>query len=136
MSRTNSRGSSAVSSTSLGLSVTSRINPRFGSRVHVANVTQTAEPYVPERKYLDGEPEHVWRNVKPEYTVVNQAYLAGKTRNWAADSLESLVESVVKTLEMEISHKVGTGAVLLALLNSRSSSGSISRRKPCHAERL
>ncbi len=75
----------------------------------VARVAQTevvTEVYVPERKYLDGEPDHVWRSGKPDYTVVNQAYLAGKTRNWAADSLESLVESVVKTLEMEISHKV------------------------------
>ena len=72
----------------------------------VAKVAQTTEAYVPQRNYLDGEPDHVWRNGKPDYTAVNQAYLAGKTRNWAADSLESLVESVVKTLEMEISHKV------------------------------
>jgi hypothetical protein len=47
--------------------------------------------------------------LQPDYTAVNQLYLTGKTRNWAAGSLESLVESVVKTLEMEISHKVGEG---------------------------
>ncbi|KAF6261999.1 pathogen-related protein [Scenedesmus sp. NREL 46B-D3] len=64
-----------------------------------------ADPFVPERNYLDGEPDHVWRNGKPDYTVVNQAYLAGKTRNWVAGSLGAVVESVVKTLEMEISHK-------------------------------
>jgi hypothetical protein len=68
---------------------------------------ERAEPFVPERSYLDGEPDHVWRNGKPDYTVVNQAYLAGKTRNWVAGSLGAVVESVVKTLEMEISHKVG-----------------------------
>jgi hypothetical protein len=62
---------------------------------------------MPERNYLDGEPDHVWRNGKPDYTVVNQAYLTGKTRNWVAGSLGAVVESVVKTLEMEISHKVG-----------------------------
>lgn len=75
-----------------------------GGPVMVAKLAQ--EAFIPERKYLDGEPDHVWRNGKPDYTAVNQAYLAGKTRDWAADSLESLVESVVKTLEMEISHKV------------------------------
>lgn len=69
-------------------------------------VGETADPFVPERNYLDGEPDHVWRNGKPDYTVVNQAYLAGKTRNWVAGSLGAVVESVVKTLEMEISHKV------------------------------
>ena len=55
-------------------------------------VAQT-EVFIPERKYLDGEPDHVWRNGKPDYTVVNQTYLAGKTRDWAAGSLESLVEA-------------------------------------------
>jgi hypothetical protein len=94
----------------------------------VTQTAQTAEPYVPERKYLDGEPEHVWRNGKPDYTVVNQTYLAGKTRKWAADSLESLVECVVKTLEMEISHKVGTGATSVAVLKSWGGSSSSSRR--------
>jgi hypothetical protein len=83
-------------------------------------VTQTADTYVPERKYLDGEPQHVCRNGKPDYKVVNQTYLAGKTRNWAADSLESLVESVVKTLEMEISHKVGTSVNSAVVLKSGS----------------
>jgi hypothetical protein len=39
---------------------------------------------------------------KPDYTLVNKEYLAGKTRNWAAGSLEAVVESVVKTLEMEV----------------------------------
>jgi hypothetical protein len=82
---------------------------RRGRALRVAEVAtaETAEPYIPERKYLDDEPDHVWRNGKPDYTVVNQAYLSGKTRNWVAGSLEAVVESVVKTLEMEISHKVG-----------------------------
>lgn len=81
---------------------------RRGSILRAAEVAtvETAEPFIPERKYLDGEPEHVWRNGKPDYTVVNQAYLSGKTKNWVAGSLEAVVESVVKTLEMEISHKV------------------------------
>lgn len=82
------------------------VSKRPNSRVRVAQLTTEAEAYVPERKFLDGEPDYVWRNGKPEYTVVNKAYLTGKTRNWKAGSLESLVESVVKTLEMEISHKV------------------------------
>lgn len=76
------------------------------NRVQAAADAATA--FVPERKFLDGEPDHVWRNGKPDYTVVNQAYLDGKTKNWQAGSLESLVESVVKTLEMEISHKVSS----------------------------
>lgn len=76
------------------------------NRLQLATKAAETEAFVPERKYLDSEPDFVWRNGKPDYTVVNQEYLAGKTRNWAAGSLESLVESVVKTLEMEISHKV------------------------------
>jgi hypothetical protein len=85
---------------------------RGGRSLKAAEVAtvETAEPFIPERKYLDGEPDHIWRNGKPDYTVVNQAYLSGKTRNWAAGSLEAVVESVVKTLEMEISHKVSSYA--------------------------
>jgi hypothetical protein len=82
------------------------VAPQRRSPSVVAKVAHTTEAYVPQRNYLDGEPDYVWRNGKPDYTAVNKTYLAGKTRNWAADSLESLVESVVKTLEMEISHKV------------------------------
>ncbi len=37
---------------------------------------------------------------------LHTAYLQGKTANWEPGSLGDVVESVVKTFEFEISHKV------------------------------
>jgi len=50
-------------------------------------------------------PDVKWRVSKPDYTMANLAYLKGKTRNHAAGSLEEIVENLVKTWEMEASHK-------------------------------
>jgi len=47
-----------------------------------------------------------WRTKAPEYTIVNLAYLKGKTMSHAAGSLEELVENLVKTWEFESSHKI------------------------------
>lgn len=76
---------------------------RRGVRAQVASGAAT--PYVPERKFLHDVPESQWRNGKPTYDLVNAAYLKGKTKNWAPGSLEDIVEVVVKSFEMEISHK-------------------------------
>ncbi len=64
-----------------------------------------------------------WRHGKPEYTVGNHAFLKGKTQahkrsegysvktsdvttlRLSAESLERTVENLVKTWEMEASHK-------------------------------
>lgn len=61
---------------------------------------------VPPRKGMT-DPNISWRfGGPPEYTIVNKTYLEGKIHNHAPDSLEYIVESIVKTLEMEASHKV------------------------------
>lgn len=61
----------------------------------------------PNRGDLE-DPEITWRHGKPNYTMVNLAYLKGKTCDHMKDSLEMIVENAVKTWEMEASHKVDT----------------------------
>ena len=52
------------------------------------------------------DPEIKWRfGGPPDYTLANLEYLKGKTRNHAEGSLELIVENLVKTWEMERSHK-------------------------------
>ena len=58
----------------------------------------------PNRSFMD-EPEIKWRHGKPDYTLANLSYIKEKTRNHAAGSLEEVVEDLVKTWEMEASHK-------------------------------
>ena len=59
----------------------------------------------PTRMYLDEE-DSVWRyGSKPDYTLANHEYLKGKTQNHAEGSLEKVVEDLVKTWEMESTHK-------------------------------
>ena len=58
----------------------------------------------PERQYMD-DPKIVWRHGKPDYTKINKVYLKEKTMKHKKDSLEKLVENLVKTWEMESTHK-------------------------------
>lgn len=58
----------------------------------------------PHRQYMD-YPNIVWREGKPDFTQVNKAYLEGRTRVHKEGSLEKIVEDLVKTWEMEASHK-------------------------------
>ena len=59
----------------------------------------------PTRSHMD-DPDIKWRfGGPPDYTLANLAYLKGKTRNHAEGSLELIVENLVKTWEMERSHK-------------------------------
>lgn len=51
------------------------------------------------------EPGIQWREGKPDYTKVNKAYLEGRTQTHKEGSLEKIVEDLVKTWEMEASHK-------------------------------
>jgi len=56
---------------------------------------------------MDDVPAANWRfGAKPDYTLANLAYLTGKKSNHAAGSLEQVVEDLVKTWEMERSHKL------------------------------
>jgi len=59
----------------------------------------------PDRGDLD-DPTIKWRHGKPVYVKANLAYLKGKSKDHHVDSLERLVENLVKTWEMEASHKI------------------------------
>ena len=58
----------------------------------------------PNRSYMD-DTAIKWKHEKPDYTIADQAYMDGKTRQHQAGSLEKLVENLVKTWEMESTHK-------------------------------
>ena len=59
----------------------------------------------PNRSFMDDK-DIKWRfGSAPDYTLANLAYLKGKTRNHAEGSLAQIVENLVKTWEMERSHK-------------------------------
>lgn len=59
----------------------------------------------PDRGDLD-DPSIRWREGKPDYTVANLVYMLGKTKNHQPGELEFVVEQLVKTWEMEASHKL------------------------------
>ena len=48
----------------------------------------------------------VWKETKPDYTLVNAKYLKERKSKFVAGSLEKVVEDLVKTWEMESSHKI------------------------------
>jgi hypothetical protein len=59
----------------------------------------------PERSFMD-DPNTKWRfGGAPEYFLVNNFYLKGRSKIHADGSLEQIVENLVKTWEMERSHK-------------------------------
>ena len=58
----------------------------------------------PNRGDLDDEC-HKWLHGKPDYSISNLEYLKGKSQNHKAGSLEKVVEDLVKTWEMEATHK-------------------------------
>ena len=58
----------------------------------------------PHRQFMD-DPEIKWREGKPNFTKVDKAYLEGRSRIHKEGSLEKIVEDLVKTWEMELSHK-------------------------------
>ena len=60
----------------------------------------------PDRSHMDDK-DIKWRfGGPPDYTLANLAYLKGKTKAHKKGSLEMVVENLVKTWEMERSHKL------------------------------
>lgn len=59
---------------------------------------------LPVRDHMD-DLGTTWRSGRPNFANVDMKYLREKTRNHPVGSLEKLVENVVKTVEMESSHK-------------------------------
>lgn len=68
------------------------------------NMADNAESICPHRKYMD-DPEIKWREGKPDYTKINKLFLEGRSRVHKEGSLEKIVEDLVKTWEMEATHK-------------------------------
>ncbi|XP_033098699.1 pathogen-related protein-like isoform X1 [Anneissia japonica] len=62
---------------------------------------------IPVRDHMD-DPNIIWRHSKPDYELVNKKYMAERTRNHAPGSVERIVENLVKTWEMESSHKMSS----------------------------
>ncbi|XP_047124500.1 uncharacterized protein LOC124807076 [Hydra vulgaris] len=60
---------------------------------------------LPDRGNLD-DPSIKWRSGKPDYTRANSEFFKGKTMNHPEGSIEKFVEDLVKTWEMECSHKI------------------------------
>lgn len=62
---------------------------------------------VPVRSHMDGIDSTNWRfGGPPDYTLANHSYLTGKLSMHKEGSLEQVVEDLVKTWEMERSHKL------------------------------
>jgi hypothetical protein len=62
----------------------------------------------PYRSHLTGEEEQhtTWRHGSaPQYEVVNALFESGRTQVWPKGSLEEVVQNLVKSWEMELSHK-------------------------------
>ena len=60
----------------------------------------------PDRSFMD-DPDTKWRfGGPPDYTLANLAFLKGRSKAHPEGSLELTVENLVKTWEMERSHKV------------------------------
>ncbi|CAB9502821.1 Inherit from NOG: Pathogenesis related protein-like protein [Seminavis robusta] len=64
----------------------------------------------PDRAFMD-DPDIDWRfGGTPDYSLVNLQYLKGRSKIHPEGSLELVVENLVKTWEMERSHKVDPGS--------------------------
>lgn len=89
--------------------------PRFPvrgcSREDLARAREIVEKLKEKYGFLEpdrgdlSDPSIDWREGKPDYTVADLEYMAGKTKNHKAGSLELIVENMVKTWEMEATHK-------------------------------
>ncbi len=70
-----------------------------------ANNTLSSKDGEPERFYMD-VPSAAWRyGSKPNYGKVDDKYMAERLKNHPAGSLEKLIENIVKTWEMEATHR-------------------------------
>ena len=52
------------------------------------------------------DPNIKWNAGKPDFSLVDKKYMAERSRQHKEDSLEKLVENLVKSWEMESSHKL------------------------------
>lgn len=70
-------------------------------------VDQTAGDRYRDHLCGAGEERTAWRHGSaPQYDVVNALFEKGRTQVWPKGSLEEVVQNLVKTWEMELSHKI------------------------------
>ncbi|CAJ1942014.1 unnamed protein product [Cylindrotheca closterium] len=75
-------------------------------KVELEEIKKTYGLKEPVRSFMDDH-EIKWRfGGKPDYSVTNLMYLKQRSTNHADGSLEQIVENLVKTWEMERSHKL------------------------------
>lgn len=58
----------------------------------------------------------IWKTKKPNYDLVDEKYLKEKKNSHKTDSLEKTVENLVKTWEMESSHKINEKVYIYILM--------------------
>ena len=58
----------------------------------------------PNRQFMD-DPKIKWRTTKPDFSKVDAVFKAERTRHHPPGSLAKLIEDLVKTFEMEATHK-------------------------------
>lgn len=100
------------------------------------NMADNAESICPHRKYMD-DPEIKWREGKPDYTKINKLFLEGRSRVHKEGSLEKIVEDLVKTWEMEATHKtrleVSTFSLYTKPLIAQAMANNIRASADCYA---
>jgi len=75
------------------------------AKIEVQEIIAKTGWRLPVRSHME-DSDIKWRfGGPPDYTLANLEYLKGKTRNHPEGSLELIVENLVKTWEMERSHK-------------------------------
>ncbi|CAG2212485.1 unnamed protein product [Mytilus edulis] len=74
------------------------------AEVRLSKTFEMEQNEFPVRSGMD-DPNTKWRHGKPDYTVVNNKFMREKSKNHQTGSLEKTVEDLVKSWEMESSHK-------------------------------
>ena len=59
----------------------------------------------PTRSFMD-DPNTAWKYGPPDFSTVNAKYMAERSMRHQEGSLEKIVENLVKTWEMESTHKI------------------------------
>ena len=71
----------------------------------MSTIVEASKAGYPTRQFMD-DPNIKWRSGKPNYDDVNKKYMEERTMKHTEGSLEKIVENLVKTWEMESTHKI------------------------------
>lgn len=65
------------------------------------------------------DPKIQWKAGKPDYSAVNEKYLKERTKHHKLDSMEKFVENLVKSWEMESTHKINPKVISFSYLTNK-----------------